>query len=65
MPNSQAQQDAISFVNFNQDSTCISVGTQSGFKIFNCDPFGKCFAESKCIEERGVYRLFYLFYFFD
>lgn len=36
---------AISFVNFNQDHTCISVGTQRGFKIFNCEPFARCHSE--------------------
>lgn len=42
-----AAQNAIAFVNFNQDFTCISVGTQTGFKIFNCEPFGKCYAEGE------------------
>ncbi|KAF9131550.1 autophagy protein [Mortierella sp. 14UC] len=28
------------FINFNQDFSCISVGTKHGFKIYNCDPFG-------------------------
>ncbi|KAK9473058.1 WD40-repeat-containing domain protein [Dipodascopsis tothii] len=35
--------DMINFVNFNQDYSCISVGTKHGYKIYNCDPFGKCF----------------------
>ncbi|KAK9457279.1 WD40-repeat-containing domain protein [Dipodascopsis uninucleata] len=35
--------DALNFVNFNQDFSCISVGTKRGYKIYNCDPFGKCF----------------------
>jgi autophagy-related protein 18 len=26
-------------VSFNQDASCISVGTQDGYRIFNCDPF--------------------------
>ncbi|KAG0301352.1 autophagy protein [Dissophora globulifera] len=34
------------FINFNQDFSCISVGTKHGFKIYNCDPFGKCYAKS-------------------
>ncbi|GME90973.1 unnamed protein product [Ambrosiozyma monospora] len=33
----------INFANFNQDFTCISVGYQSGYRIYNCDPFGQCF----------------------
>lgn len=31
------------FVNFNQDLTCLSVGTRHGYKIYNCEPFGKYF----------------------
>lgn len=38
--------DSINFINFNQDFTCISVGTKNGYNLFNCDPFGKCFAKS-------------------
>ncbi|PKY46413.1 WD40 repeat-like protein [Rhizophagus irregularis] len=34
------------FINFNQDFSCISVGTQHGYKIYNCDPFGKCYSKS-------------------
>ncbi|KAF9930426.1 autophagy protein [Linnemannia zychae] len=33
------------FINFNQDFSCISVGTKHGFKIYNCDPFGKCYSK--------------------
>jgi autophagy-related protein 18 len=33
----------LQFVNFNQDYTCISVGTPDGFKIFSCDPFANCY----------------------
>lgn len=35
----------INLINFNQDGTCISIGTSAGFKIFNCDPFGKFYSE--------------------
>ena len=31
------------FVNFNQDFTCLSVGSRHGYKIYNCEPFGKYF----------------------
>lgn len=30
-------------MNFNQDFTCLSVGTENDFKIYNVDPFGECF----------------------
>ena len=33
------------FIGFNQDSTCISVGTRTGYQIYNCSPFAKCFVE--------------------
>ncbi|QLG72099.1 hypothetical protein HG535_0C04530 [Zygotorulaspora mrakii] len=35
----------VNFINFNQTGTCISLGTSQGFKIFNCDPFGKFYSE--------------------
>lgn len=35
----------INLINFNQNGTCISIGTSEGFKIFNCDPFGKFYSE--------------------
>ncbi|CAR29115.1 ZYRO0G00946p [Zygosaccharomyces rouxii] len=42
----------INFINFNQTGTCISLGTSQGFKIFNCDPFGKFYSE-----ESGSYAV--------
>jgi autophagy-related protein 18 len=33
----------LNFVNFNQDFSCLSVGSSNGYRIYNCDPFGKCF----------------------
>lgn len=35
----------VNFVNFNQTGSCISVGTSTGFDIFNCQPFGKFYTE--------------------
>lgn len=37
--------DAVNFISFNQDFSCISVGTTKGYNLFNCNPFGKCFAK--------------------
>lgn len=45
------------FINFNQDFSCISVGTRSGYKIYNCDPFGKCY--SKCDGGIGVVEMLF------
>ncbi|TMW64921.1 hypothetical protein Poli38472_009088 [Pythium oligandrum] len=33
------------FLSFNQEASCISVGTKRGFAIYNCEPFGKVFQE--------------------
>ncbi|KAJ6556646.1 WD40 repeat-like protein [Mycena vulgaris] len=31
------------FANFNQDYSCVSVGTRKGYSITNCDPFGRVY----------------------
>ncbi|KAF8223979.1 WD40 repeat-like protein [Tricholoma matsutake] len=31
------------FANFNQDFSCVSVGTRRGYSITNCDPFGRVY----------------------
>ncbi|GAA97103.1 uncharacterized protein L969DRAFT_96982 [Mixia osmundae IAM 14324] len=38
--------DQLLFVNFNQDKTCVSVGTRKGYNITNCDPFGRVYARN-------------------
>ncbi|KAI8391326.1 WD40-repeat-containing domain protein [Radiomyces spectabilis] len=35
------------FINFNQDYSCISVGTKRGHRIYNCDPFNNCYSKSE------------------
>lgn len=34
---------AMNFVTFNQDHSLLGVGTTKGFRLYNTDPFSKCF----------------------
>ena len=45
--NSKKSPQKILYLAFNQDSTCFSVGTETGFKIFNTNPFKDNFERSK------------------
>lgn len=47
--------EIINCINFNQTGTCISVGTSTGYDIFNCDPFGKFYSESE--PDNGGYSI--------
>ncbi|CAO3625801.1 unnamed protein product [Mucor hiemalis] len=33
-------------INFNQEYSCVSVGTKSGYSIYNCDPFNRSYAKA-------------------
>ena len=35
---------ALNFVTFNQDHSCLAVGTSKGFRIYHTDPFHKIFS---------------------
>lgn len=37
--------EIVTFVSFNQDNTCMSIGTQWGFMIYSLDPLSKIFEE--------------------
>ncbi|PCH44655.1 WD40 repeat-like protein [Wolfiporia cocos MD-104 SS10] len=45
------------FANFNQDFTCISVGTRKGYSITNCDPFGKVYTKND--GARGIVEMLF------
>ena len=49
----------INFINFNQDRTCMCIGTDEGYIIYNCNPFKKLF--SKKIGKNGVSYVAMLF----
>ncbi|KAL0957945.1 hypothetical protein HGRIS_000126 [Hohenbuehelia grisea] len=40
---SSSASNGMLFANFNQDYTCVSVGTRKGYSITNCDPFGRVY----------------------
>lgn len=43
---------AINFITFNQDHSCIAVGTSKGYRIFNTDPFNRVFSTEEVIPEQ-------------
>jgi autophagy-related protein 18 len=44
----KAQKDSNNFLylSFNQDNSCISIGTQDGYMIYNVSPFSKIYKRS-------------------
>ncbi|KDN34813.1 hypothetical protein RSAG8_12111, partial [Rhizoctonia solani AG-8 WAC10335] len=45
------------FANFNQDFSCISVGTKKGYSIANCDPFGRVYTKND--GARGIVEMLF------
>lgn len=37
----------LNFVTFNQDHSCLAVGTSKGFRIYHTDPFSKIFSSDE------------------
>ncbi|ODV80395.1 autophagy-related protein 18 [Suhomyces tanzawaensis NRRL Y-17324] len=49
----------VNYITFNQDASCVAIGLNSGYKIFNCKPlFGKCF-QFKKEELIGIVEMLY------
>lgn len=47
LSNPNIEQDTeIYYLSFNQNGNCISVGMKNGYRIYNCEPFGKCFHDT-------------------
>ena len=42
MESTNNNEDLINYYNFNEDGSCISIGTNIGFKIVTCKPFSNC-----------------------
>lgn len=58
-PMGGSQDDTINFINFNQDASYVLIGTNTGYKIFNCTPsFGKCYQWRK-YESVGIVEMLY------
>ncbi|KIK97278.1 hypothetical protein PAXRUDRAFT_825085 [Paxillus rubicundulus Ve08.2h10] len=45
------------FANFNQDYSCISVGTRKGYSITNCDPLGRVYTKDD--GARGIVEMLF------
>ncbi|KAL5476921.1 ATG18 [Sanghuangporus weigelae] len=43
LPHAERTNPNLLFANFNQDFTCISIGTKKGYSITNVDPFGRVY----------------------
>ncbi|RLV91234.1 Autophagy-related protein 18 [Spathaspora sp. JA1] len=51
--------DLVNFITFNQDASCVALGLNNGYKIFNCQPnFGKSF-QFKKHESIGIVEMLY------
>ena len=44
--NIKEKQNKILYINFNQDFTCISIGTNEGYLIYNVQPLKEIYSKS-------------------
>ncbi|KAG8918347.1 autophagy protein [Tulasnella sp. 418] len=57
LPQAEKVNPHMLFANFNQDFTCISVGTKKGYSITNCDPFGRVYTKND--GARGIVEMLF------
>lgn len=51
--------ESVNFITFNQDCSCVALGLNNGYKIFNCQPnFGRCY-QFKKDESIGIVEMLY------
>jgi autophagy-related protein 18 len=44
--NDKKEEKIFLYLSFNQDNSCISIGTQDGYMIYNVSPFSKIYKRS-------------------
>ncbi|KAF7318053.1 WD40 repeat-like protein [Mycena chlorophos] len=47
----------LAFAAFNQDYSCVSLGTRGGYSIINCDPFGRVYTQND--GPRGIVEMLF------
>lgn len=52
------KEDLIKYYNFNEDASCITLGTKTGFKIITCNPF-KSYLTTKLGREVDIIEMFH------
>jgi len=52
------KEDLIKYYNFNEDASCITLGTKTGFKIITCNPF-KSYLTTKLGREIDIIEMFH------
>ena len=52
------KEDLIKYYNFNEDASCITLGTKTGFKIITCNPF-KSYYTTKLGREIDIIEMYH------